>query len=339
LIKRKKKKLSHEILLSLLIAFLISFVLGAVLIFLSVHIAEESIFSGEVFLDDLEYSLLVNRIYNTGMLVSVIFFLLLFLFFLSKKLSYIKNITDGINALHGGRAAEPVAIIGNNELSSLAEAVNLLSETEKQIKAEEKALAEEKELFIRSLSHDIRTPLTAIMAYSEISLKEGCSESECREHMKLIRNKAEQIKELTDVLLDGGSRKLEHFKDARLLFAQLCEDFEEELEASFELKIETESKSFEGTFDVAEMRRIFDNIISNVRKYADPCYPIELVISYSEGSLAIRQSNVILSENGSTESYGMGIKSMKRIAQNYKGRAESLSKDGIFTLNVILNEI
>ena len=61
-----------------------------------------------------------------------------------------------------------VPVEGNNELTQLAKSVNYLSQTQREVKQREQALSAEKEQFIRGLSHDIRTPLTSIMAYSEL---------------------------------------------------------------------------------------------------------------------------------------------------------------------------
>ena len=89
-----------------------------------------------------------------------------------------------------------------------------------------------------------------------------------------------KIKELTDILIDGGKREIEFFEDARLLFAQLAEEFETELEEDFELSLSLfPFPSFSGRFDIGEMRRIFDNLISNIKKYADPANAVMLIVN------------------------------------------------------------
>ena len=59
---------------------------------------------------------------------------------------------------------------GNDELTKLAESINYLSESQNDIIRKEKEMKEKRELFIRSLSHDIRTPLTSIIAYSDFMI-------------------------------------------------------------------------------------------------------------------------------------------------------------------------
>ena len=80
---------------------------------------------------------------------------------------------------------------GNNELTQLAKSVNYLSQTQREVKQREQALSAEKEQFIRGLSHDIRTPLTSIMAYSELLAGEkAVAPEEQEKYLHLIHTKA-----------------------------------------------------------------------------------------------------------------------------------------------------
>ena len=138
-----------------------------------------------------------------------------------------------------------------------------LSATQKQMKEKERALAEEKEQFIRTLSHDIRTPLTSIMAYSEFMLGDSDSPAQHREYAGLIQKKALQIKDLTDILLDGGKRNPEAFSDARLLMEQLAEEFTESLEDIFSVTVGLDRcPPFSGVFDVGPSLYLFFFLLS-----------------------------------------------------------------------------
>ena len=116
----------------------------------------------------------------------------------------------------------------------------------------EKALNEEKEQLIRTLSHDIRTPLTSILSYSEfLSSPQTCSSEALQEYLPLIQKKALQIRELTDILLDGGKRNPERFEDARLLMEQLIGEFEDALEDNYKVSTDfAQCSPFAGIFDV-----------------------------------------------------------------------------------------
>ncbi len=80
-------------------------------------------------------------------------------------------------------------------------------------------------------------------------------------------SKGQQIKALTDRLLDSGSRDLETIEDGKLLMEQLAGEWEEILENTFPCIVDTKNcPAFYGSFDIQELRRIFDNLASNVEK-------------------------------------------------------------------------
>ncbi|MBQ4141069.1 MAG: HAMP domain-containing histidine kinase [Clostridia bacterium] len=335
---KKRKKLSLEILGDLAISFAAAIALFLFLFFASIHIADTYLFLQNIELSDIDYDYMISWIFSLGLIISVAVYVIIFLILLGKRLSDIPKITKGIEALRDGREHR-VEVEGTNELCELANSINYLSETQRRVRSEEEALMKEKEELIRSLSHDIRTPLTSIMAYSElIAAQSDISEEDRREYFALIRKKSEQIKELTDILLDGGSRKLEYFEDCRLLMVQLADEFEYSLEDTFKVSANINLPSFPGSFDPGELQRIFDNLISNVRKYADPEGEISLSISLECCALAICQSNRVSAAVGKGDSYGIGLKSIRRIAQLYGGRADVKKDNGRFEIKIILTD-
>ena len=155
--------------------------------------------------------------------------------------------------------------------------------------------------------------------------------------LDLIARKAEQIRQLTDILLEGGKREPVYFADARVLMEQLAEEFWEALDG-FAVEVDLSGcPVFGGTFDVQELRRIFDNLSSNVQKYADPVQPVILRISMEENSLKIRQENAVRQVQTAVESYGMGLNSIRRIAQQYAGQVLLHQQPEYFSITVILN--
>ena len=271
LIKTKKpRKLAHEILGLIAISALAALFLFLILSGVTLTIVEEYVFYTGIAMTEFDWMEIDRLVLLGSVILSMCLFTILFLALLADRIAYIHKIMAGIEALRRGEAERPIPKEGNNELSALADAVNYLSDHQKQVKEKEQALQKEKEELIRSLSHDIRTPLTAVLTYSEyLSQQEKGLSPEGRQQLELIRRKGEQIRELTDILLDGGKRNLEHFDDARLLFAQLTEEFSETLEDGFDLQIDTAAcPAFSGSFDVQELRRIFDNLSSNIQKYA-----------------------------------------------------------------------
>lgn len=339
--QKKAHKLSWEILGLLGVSMVISLVLLQFLRLCATAVVESVSASGAMALTETQWIALDARILQGSLLLSVIFFAMLFLALLGERLAYIRTIIRGIDALRGGQLGYTLPLEGNNELTCLAEAVNYLSLTQQRMKQQEQALQQEKEQLIRSLSHDIRTPLTSILAYAEYLQTQPDVSAEIRNsQLALIRKKAGQIRELSDVLLSGGVRKPEYFSDARLLMQQLAEEFSETLEEHLTLAVDMEAcPAFSGSFDVGEMRRVFDNLASNINKYADPSTAVTLKISLEDKRLVIQQSNGIAVREQPEESYSVGLKSIRRIAYSYGGYVTEEKDTNHYRITVVLADL
>ena len=338
---RKRRRLTHEILGLVCLCFALSLLLYVFITTFGGVLIEEYCFQNDIIMDEFDWYDVDNTLRGVGFGVSAVFFTVLFFALFGERLAYVRKITAGVDILRDGNYGEQVELRGNNELTELAEAVNYLSESERKLREKEKRLYEEREELIRTLSHDIRTPLTSIMSYTELlGQKETLTVEEQQEYRCLVAQKTEQIKKLTDILLDGGHREPEFFEDARLLFEQLADEFESELEDRFQISSELSFvTAFSGNFDVGDLRRIFDNIISNIKKYAEPAEIVELVISKTDTGVAIRQMNSVIKNKKSTESYKMGLYSIRRIAQNYGGTVEVRDENEKYEILITLSNI
>ena len=339
--KKRSRRLSYEILGIFAICFVLALILFLFLLNVGVGLVEEYCFYNDIILDDNDLYRLDTTFFSVSLAVSVIFFVILFLALFADKLAYIRTIIKGVDTLRSGEIGHRLPLEGNNELTRLAEAINYMSESEQTIKQRERQLGEEKEQLIRALSHDIRTPLTSIISYTDIlANKKDRTVEEQNEYFTMIQKKSGQIKDITDILLDGGRRTTEYFEDAGLLIRQLVGEFEEMLEDSYQLSVDiSECPSFAGSFDVQEMRRIFDNLISNIQKYADADKPVELSLSKNDSGLVICQKNAVKQNAQRADSYKMGIYSITRIAQNYGGSTDVSQSDTEFKIIITLSKI
>jgi len=160
----KRGKLSHEVLRLFFICLAITVVLYVFLAVCGAAIVENYCWNRDIALDEEQLYHLDAVVFSVSLAVSVIFFVVLFLTLFGERLSYIGEIIRGVDVMRRGEFGQRLPIEGNNELTALAEAINYLSETEQTVKEKEKRLQEEREELIRTLSHDIRTPLTSVMS-------------------------------------------------------------------------------------------------------------------------------------------------------------------------------
>ena len=332
----KRGKFAREILGLAGISALVGLILFLVVTNIAVTVAEVYVFENNVPMTEFDWVDVDRSIFGVGGLLALIAFCVVFLSKLGERLAYIRRITDGIGAMRLGESNEPIPLEGNNELTELADAINYLSAARQEMAEKEAALASEKEQLIRTLSHDIRTPLTSILAYSEYLAADDSLSPEARQaHLAMMKKKAEQIRDLTDILLEGSKRSPEHFEDARLLMRQMAEEFAAELEEDFAVSTDLSGcGNFAGAFDVGELRRIFDNLTSNVQKYADPTKPVCLTIRKEEGGLLIHQTNAVRPQPQPSDSYRLGIQSIRRIAQHYGGSVTAQQRGETFEISI-----
>lgn len=324
------RKLSFEILIMVAICFVISITMFCLLLLFTSGYIQEYLFYNDILLDDYEQYKLDIIVVVTCFVISVILFVVFFLILFKRKITYIKTITNAINNLRNGDYDHEVDVKGNNELTELAKSINYFTKQEKLLKEKEKELKEEKEQLIKNLSHDIRTPLTSIISYTELFLeKDEISKKEKESYCLLVLNKTKQIKDLTDILLDY-KRELIYFDDVTLLFKQLSQEFLESIEEEFKVNIDLSLlSSFSASFDINELRRIFDNLASNIIKYADNKEAINLKLIKNKDDFQIIQNNRIKNFLNNTEGHKIGINSIKHILKNYNGTV-SINKDSYY---------
>ncbi len=134
---------------------------------------------------------------------------------------------------------------------------------------EEKA---EQTRIIASISHDIKTPLTSIIGYSDL-LKEQNLNEEAKKYNEKINSKALNIKELLstfdDYLLNQEkielNRSLVQIKD---IVNQLNNDYKIELENNnIEFLITTKIPEKYISIDILKMKRVVSNMVSNSTRY------------------------------------------------------------------------
>lgn len=337
----RRGRLAHEALGLLLLSLLLSLGVLWLLSLCSGAVARLWLEARSLVPTEVQLIRLNSWLSSLSLLGAVGFAAALFLLLLGERLSYISLIIRGVDGLREGQLGVQVPLRGCNELTQMAQAVNDLSAAQQALRAREQALSEEREQLIRTLSHDIRTPLTSILSYSELLAGQmDCPPEQRAEYLALIRRKAEQIRELTALLLEGGSDAPQWFDDGRLLMEQLCEEFSEGLEDDFTLQLELDGlPPFSGSFALGELRRIFDNLASNVRKYAHPAHPVVLSVTRSgQGPLRIVQRNHCRPDGSEADSHGLGLISIRRIAHRWGGRVEAGRSGDQFFITVELSE-
>lgn len=312
------------------------------LYFISISIGEKAIDNGfyaSSIISDPEFTYWLQLI---CILAAIIIFLTFFLLFLGQKISYILSITKAIQILKEGDLSFKVDSIGNDELTDLADTINSFSRALQIHRENEENLKKEKDSLIRSLSHDIRTPLTAIISYSDFIKNEKYDSTEkLNNYIEIIQNKAYQIQDLSTLLLNPNEtyNKLSDnsLLDGKLLFEQFINEFIDALEDNgFNIDLDKLGLvNFKTKVNVQDMSRIFDNLYSNILKYADNHEKISLKIFLIDGNIIFIQRNTIKERfNNNIESNGIGLKNIKQIVNAYNGDVNYIISNKIYTIEI-----
>ena len=335
--KERSRKLAWEILEYLLLSFATALFTYGFLCTTAVSLGEAYLAGRGISVTEAQNMVFHLWLRSICILASVPVFLSLFLVMLGQRLSYLLSIIKGVERLEEKQMDFHIKLEGNDELTRLAESINVLAQSQLRISRQEREMQEEREMFIRSLSHDIRTPLTSLISYSQIvGDREGLTQEETASYIRLVQEKSQQIKELTDRLLGEKQAGREQVEDLRFLMEQMAFQWEEILEERFACRIDLEACGrTAGTLDVGGLWRIMDNLASNVEKYADSNRQVELTVSSRGREICLVQRNGIREGAlGEVESHGLGLVSVSQIARSMEGTVESGEKNGIFEVRI-----
>lgn len=127
---------------------------------------------------------------------------------------------------------------------------------------------------VTNISHDLRTPLTAIYGYLELLEQEEKSEAVSR-YLAQIENRIDVMKQLTEelfrfsVVSSAREENMEEMDLRRALEETLVSFYGAMQQRGITPQIEITDKAVLRILDAAAVERIFNNIISNALKYSD----------------------------------------------------------------------
>ncbi|MGG0302594.1 HAMP domain-containing sensor histidine kinase [Bacillus albus] len=200
---------------------------------------------------------------------------IMFFFFLTRPyVKYFDEISNGIHHLANGEFTNEVHVSSNDEFGYIAREINVASEKLKEAVERGDFAESSKDQLIVNLAHDLRTPLTSVLGYLDLILKDENLTKEQIKHFSTIAfTKSERLESLIDELfeitrMNYGMLKLEKRSiDIGELLIQLDEELyplleKKELEARLNI---TPQLPING--DGKLLARVFENLLTNAIRY------------------------------------------------------------------------
>ncbi len=203
---------------------------------------------------------------------------------------------------------------------------------------------------ITDISHDLRTPLTAIRGYLDL-MEDGKLSTEQGKYLKTIEDKVLELTDLTEQLFDF-SKSLDIPQEVKK--EMVCiNDILEDTIASFygifkkydiEPNVEICKKKVERLSNETMLKRIFENIISNAIKYSEKEFTVKMssdgIIEFSNTSTELEHVDLekifdrYYTLRSAKKSNGIGLSIAKQLVDMCEGSIDAKIENGRLFISI-----
>jgi len=226
----------------------------------------------------------------------VVFFVLL-----KQMTRPIKKLNEITSEISGGAYDMRVSIKQHDEFGELADSFNKMADSVEENVKTLKNAAEDRQTFIDNLAHEMRTPLTSILGYSQYLQSANSSEDERITAAGHLHDTAERLHNLSAKLLDIAYLRHEAIELLEIDIASLFEALSELMKPIFSqrnitLKTSVETKTLLG--DETLLLSLLANLTENSARASNENQTVELCAYSNNGQTVIEVSD---SGRGMTE--------------------------------------
>lgn len=212
---------------------------------------------------------------------------------------------------------------------------------------------------ISNVSHDLKTPLTAIITYADLLKDENLSDEKRKQYIETLDRKAQRLQVLIENLFEVSKAtsgnitlNIENI-DVVSLMKQTLFELEDKLEeASLLVRKNMPKEKVILPLDSQRTFRVFENLIINITKYAMPNTRVFIDIIENEDDVAIIMKNMVAEEitfnvdtiaerfvrgdeSRNTEGSGLGLAIAKSFVE-LQGGTFNISVDGdLFKVKIV----
>ena len=152
---------------------------------------------------------------------------------------------------------------------------------------------------ITNVSHDIKTPLTSIVNYVDLLKKEDVQPEKAKEYIAVLDRQSARLKKLTEDLVEASKASSGtlpvHLEavDVNVLLSQVSGEYQSRFElCKLEPIVKLSSEDPQILADGKLLWRVFDNLLSNICKYAMPGTRVYFTSEVQDGRVSISFKNI-----------------------------------------------
>ncbi|RBP95896.1 histidine kinase/DNA gyrase B/HSP90-like ATPase [Cytobacillus firmus] len=280
---------------------------------------------------------------------------------LIRRVGYFNRIAVTANELAAGHMGPDLPVKGKGVLASLAGNMNVLKQGVKTSLSEQAKSERLKTELITNVSHDLRTPLTSIITYTELLKSGEVSEDDRSAYLEIIDRKSKRLKVLIDDLFEvskmvSGNIELrkERVDLVQLLQQALAEHNNAINESNLHFRVTQPDHPAIAFVDGQKLWRVFDNLIGNILKYSLEHSRVYIAIVKVKSQAVITFKNVSKYElddqseelferfkrgdkSRHTDGSGLGLAIAKSIIDLHDGNLEIDTDGDLFKVSISLN--
>ena len=291
------------------------------------------------------------------MFLFVVFFMPTLYIFM-RRMGYLNRIMKHTEDMANGRLTKDLKVKGKSPLARHAKNLNGLREGVRTSMNEQAKSEQMKTELITNVSHDLRTPLTSIITYTDLLKNPSITEEERTKYIGILDVKSNRLKTLIEDLFEVSkmaSGNIEISKQridlAQLLQQAAGEHGEDFAAANLDLRVNISEQPIYAYVDGQKWWRVIDNLIVNARKYSLEGTRVYVNLKLVDGNAELTVKNVAkyeLYEEASqlierfkradtsrhTEGSGLGLAIAQSIVDLHGGQLEIAVDGDLFKVTV-----
>ena len=207
-----------------------------------------------------------------------------------------------LEAVRAGEVERDLTLPEDSDLFHMADDLNHIRQGLQQAVEERTRSERMKVELVTNVSHDLKTPLTSILSYTELLAQEPL-EPPASEYVRILGEKSRRLKAMVQDVFEVSKAasgqlpvKLERLDYARLLRQTLADMAQAIEESGLVLRTAIPEEEVPITADSDRMYRVFQNLIGNALKYAMPGSRVYLSLETAGGAARARVRNTSAAE-------------------------------------------